>query len=688
MKSARALRLWLSLLSIGLLHLLTASVSAAANHPFLFQISSFAAPAGVEPTMNGPCGLAIDSAASVYISDYYNDRIAVVGPNAFFKVEIPDTDPLNGPCGLAVDPAGNLYVNSFHGKVTKFSPSAYPPTTSTLYSSQTFDSGPATGVAVDPVSGRILVNRRTYVAVYEPSGLPVMVDGEPMKLGLGSLIDGYGVAVSGYAPTEGDVYVADAATDTIKVFAPDDPLAVASVIDGKGVPGGGFTSLHDAVVDIDKTTGHIFVTDNLQSNGVEHQRVAVHEFNAAGEYRGGLPASPVLTESEPTGMVVDETPSSLQGRVYVTSGNDSQSAVDVFGKTAPARRLQVTLTGLGSGSVSSTPAGIACPGACAAEYTEGEAVRLKATPEAGSSFVGWAGDCQGTGECEFNLADDKFVEAEFASVSSLAVQVQGSAAAAAASAALDPPASPPRDAGNGAHASEVVGQHGIRVRMKAKMSPRALPRKGLAPVAVTVGGQVSSTDGDLPPQLKALRIDINRHGEVDYRGLPLCDVNRIQPASSSRALSACRSSLVGEGRFSASIILSAQEPYPTKGRLLVFNGRHRGHPALLAQIYSPYPFATSFVIPFTVTRSSKGQFGTSLVALLPKALGDWGYLTGIEMRLRRKFRYRGSSRSYLSAGCPAPKGLSSVLFPLVRAEFSFAGGKRVSSTVVRSCRAR
>jgi hypothetical protein len=663
---------------------------AAESHPLLFQISSFTAPAGVEPSMNGPCGLAVDSAASVYVSDYYHDRIAVVAPNAFFKVNIPDADPLNGPCGLAVDPAGNLYVNSFHGKVTKYTPSAYPPTAGTVYASQPFDSGTATGVAVDPADGRVLVDHRTYVAVYEPSGLPVMDGGEPLKLGLGSLVDAYGVAVSGYAPTEGDVYVADAATDTIKVFAPDDPLAVASVIDGKGLPGGRFASLHDAVVDVEKATGHIFVTDNLQGNGVERQRVAVHEFNAAGEYRGGLPQSTVLTESEPTGLVVDETPSSLQGRVYVTSGNDSQASVEVFGKAAPAHRLHVALTGSGEGSVSSTPAGIACPGACAAEFTEGEAVRLEAIPASGSSFVGWTGDCQGTGECEFNLASDKSVEAEFASVSGMAAeaQAQGFAAAAAASAGLDPRVRALREAGKGAHASEVVGQHGIRVRMKAQMAPRALPRNGLAPVAVTVGGQVSSADGGLPPQLKALRIDINRHGKVDYRGLPLCDVDRIQPASSSRALSACGSSLVGEGRFSASIILSAQEPYPTKGRLLVFNGRHHGRPALLAQIYSSYPFATSFVIPFTVSRASHGQFGTSLVALLPRALGDWGYLTGIEMRLRRKFRYHGRPRSYLSAGCPAPKGLPSVLFPLVRAEFSFAGGKRVSSTLVRSCRAR
>lgn len=690
MSRARSICLPCGVIALAIACLLAGSASAAVKHPFLFQISTFTPASNVEESLNGPCGLAVDSSANVYVSDYYGDRVLVFGANAFFKVEIPDVDPLNGPCGLAVDSAGNLYVNSFHGKVTKYTPSSFPPTAGTLYSAQQIDPGPATGVAVDPISGNAFVNRRTYVAVYEPSGAPVIANGEPLKVGLGSIGDGYGVTVSRFPATEGHVYVADAATDTVKAYAPADPTTPASVIDGKGTPGGGFASLHDAVVDVERSTGRVFVTDNLQSIGVERQAVALHEFNAAGEYRGGLPPEPVMTSSEPTGLAVDETPSSLGGRVYITSGNDSASGVYVFGKAAPTHRLDVALTGLGEGTVSSAPAGIACPGACAAEYTEGDAIRLEATPAPGSTFVGWSGPaCSGPGECEFNLSEDMSVQAEFA-------PGPGTAALALAQRAGSAPTKPPVDGGKAstggsnptAQASEVVGQGGIRLRMKAKMSPQALPRKGAAPVAVTVGGQVSSADGGLPPQLKAMRIDINRHGRIDYRGLPVCDENRIQPASSSRALAACRSSLVGEGRFSANIVLSTQEPYPTEGRLLVFNGRHRGRPALLAQIYSRHPFDTSFVIPFTVGRISGGQFGTSLVALLPKAMGDWGHLTGIEMRLWRKFRHKGVERSYISASCPAPKGLTGAVFPLVRAEFSFVGGKRLSSTFVRSCRVR
>jgi subtilisin family serine protease len=56
-------------------------------------------------------------------------------------------------------------------------------------------------------------------------------------------------------------------------------------------------------------------------------------------------------------------------------------------------------TGTGSGSVSSSPAGIACGGTCVAAFTPTSSVTLTATPTGGSTFVGWRGPCSGTGTC-------------------------------------------------------------------------------------------------------------------------------------------------------------------------------------------------------------------------------------------------------------------------------------------------
>jgi hypothetical protein len=236
--------------------------------------------------------------------------------------------------------------------------------------------------------------------------------------------------------------------------------------------------------------------------------------------------------------------------------------------------------------------------------------------------------------------------------------------------------------------AETAQQGNLRVTVQGKLAPKKLPREGVAPISVSVGGQIATTDETLPPTLKKLKVELNRHGRLDYKGLPVCDYARIQPGSSSHALAGCRSSLVGEGTFNAAITLSGQEPYPTQGKLLVFNGLKGGKPVLYGHIYSPHPFATSFVIIFKVSQLKKGTYGAVLDAPLPKAMKSWGRLTGLEMTLDRRFNYKGTSHSYISSGCPAPTGTGLVAFPIARTSFAFAGGKTLSSVLLGSCRVR
>jgi hypothetical protein len=238
-----------------------------------------------------------------------------------------------------------------------------------------------------------------------------------------------------------------------------------------------------------------------------------------------------------------------------------------------------------------------------------------------------------------------------------------------------------------AHA-EIAQKGTLRVTVAGKLAPKALPRKGAAPISVSVGGQITTTDQSPPPQLKTIGVELNRNGRLDYAGLPTCPYDRIQPASSQRALSACRAALVGKGSFSAEISLAGQEPYPTKGKLLLFNARQGGKTVLFGQIYSARPFATSFVIVFSVKALAKGSYGTALEATLPAALSTWGNLTGIEMTLSRRYNANGHSHSYISAGCPAPKGFGGAVFPLARTSFGFAGGEELTSVLSGTCKVR
>ncbi len=237
-----------------------------------------------------------------------------------------------------------------------------------------------------------------------------------------------------------------------------------------------------------------------------------------------------------------------------------------------------------------------------------------------------------------------------------------------------------------AHA-EIAQNGNVRVTVTGKISPHSLPRSGTAPIAVTVSGQVATTDESQPPHLNLLKIEINRSGRLDYSGLPVCSLPQIQPASNGRALADCRSALVGQGSFSAILSLPGASPYPTQGRLLVFNGREHGRQVLLGHIYSNKPFSSSYVITFQISNQGHGPYGTTLTANLSKSLGGKRNLTGIEMTLSRLYSYRGVKHSFLSSGCPAPKGVRSALFSLARTSFLFAG-KTLTSTLTSTCGVR
>ena len=239
-----------------------------------------------------------------------------------------------------------------------------------------------------------------------------------------------------------------------------------------------------------------------------------------------------------------------------------------------------------------------------------------------------------------------------------------------------------------AFGGEITQSGNLRVAVEGKLEPSSLPRRGLAPVRVSVATKISTTDDTQPPRLRQLRIEINRHGQLETKGLPVCSRHRIETATSGRALSACRKALVGQGSFEADVSLATQEPYAAKAKLLVFNGVSHGKPVLLGHVYSARPFTTSFLIVFKISEQHHGTYGTTLNATLPRTLGSWGVVTGIRMNLSRRYGAGGQRRSFLSAGCPAPKGIQEVSFPLARTNFRFDGGRSVQSIVKRTCQAR
>ncbi|MFI5180851.1 MAG: PA domain-containing protein [Thermoanaerobaculia bacterium] len=108
---------------------------------------------------------------------------------------------------------------------------------------------------------------------------------------------------------------------------------------------------------------------------------------------------PVINNDLPIG--VDITPDALRD-------------IGWFGTTPPSQRLTVTMAGTATGTVTSSPTGITCPGTCFVDFPFETAVTLTASPGTGAIFTGWSGEgCSGTGTCRVGMSVARNVTATF-----------------------------------------------------------------------------------------------------------------------------------------------------------------------------------------------------------------------------------------------------------------------------------
>jgi hypothetical protein len=112
-----------------------------------------------------------------------------------------------------------------------------------------------------------------------------------------------------------------------------------------------------------------------------------------------------LQESD--GVNLTQTSGALGSHVVLAS---TVSGVYVLDKP------QLTVSVSGSGSVSSSPVAIACPGTCTAKIYDNELVTLAATPSTGESLVAWGGACTGNGACQVTMNGAQSVGATFTCV--------------------------------------------------------------------------------------------------------------------------------------------------------------------------------------------------------------------------------------------------------------------------------
>lgn len=124
----------------------------------------------------------------------------------------------------------------------------------------------------------------------------------------------------------------------------------------------------------------------------------------------------VMMGAKPT-ATVDEIETAFKNTgVAVTSAGVTRKRINIdqaLAQIVSSHVLNVNISG--SGTVTSSPASINCPGVCTETYLQNTVVTLTATPDSGWSFTGWGGvgGCFGSGTCVLTMTAAKGVLATF-----------------------------------------------------------------------------------------------------------------------------------------------------------------------------------------------------------------------------------------------------------------------------------
>lgn len=234
--------------------------------------------------------------------------------------------------------------------------------------------------------------------------------------------------------------------------------------------------------------------------------------------------------------------------------------------------------------------------------------------------------------------------------------------------------------GTTAAGAALVRTGNLVLRADGGFEPRILPRNSYVPIDFQGYASVKSVDGSVPVAVQQAVIDFDRDGRLSTAGLPRCDPARLQEATPAEARSRCAKAIVGKGHVGASIALDGGR-LQVKSPLTIFNGpRQGGHPTAILHARITAPAVQTFVITVPIERIS-GAFRYRATIDVPPIAAGRGSLTQIDVKIGRRYRFKGSKRSYVAARCR-----DNVL--QTHGRFTFADGVIIYGDVFKGCTVR
>lgn len=234
----------------------------------------------------------------------------------------------------------------------------------------------------------------------------------------------------------------------------------------------------------------------------------------------------------------------------------------------------------------------------------------------------------------------------------------------------------------GVAAAEQIQVGNLIINVDGGFKPTALPKKTFAPISLSVRGDIKTVDGSFPTAVSRVVVDYDRNGLLTTKGLPQCKPGRLENTTTKSAQRACSKALVGTGFASGQVKFPDDQPFNASSKVLAFNGTPRhGHPVILLHAYAYVPAPTTFIVPVIITKIHKGRYGYQSVLNAPTIAGGYGVITHFNLKLDRRYTFKGKKLSFLSARCVDGRLQAT-------GTVSFVDGSTASASVFRPCTVR
>jgi len=227
----------------------------------------------------------------------------------------------------------------------------------------------------------------------------------------------------------------------------------------------------------------------------------------------------------------------------------------------------------------------------------------------------------------------------------------------------------------------VSGPNGNTQSIDVQVRPKKLSKKVLTPASLEVTTLTTSTTdpNGVPVPAVHATIDFDRNMTLYTKGLPRCDPAKLQSQSTEVAERVCRSAKIGSGHAIA--YLKAGKVYEVPQTVTAFNGVPKGgKPTVLLHTYGTTPLQVSLVLEGTVSTYGKEGYGPRLDLDIPLIAGGTGALKEFNVKIDKKWSFKGVKRSFISAKCPNSKKLKA------RGAFTYRDGESLTALSKQSCK--